>query len=210
MNIELIYFDCGGVLIKNPLAEIFRVCGAILSVPREWIEEAYFVYEKDFATGKISESQFWKKFALNRNLPALTDTNLWKKALIDAYVELPFTLGLIRNLKNKGWRIGILSNIEEPTLRYFEERYSEIFKPQIYSCKQGFMKPEVEIYRRAIEASGVHPENILFIDDKAENIDVAREVGMTGIVFENARQLVQKLKVMNIIDEEVNENSILL
>jgi len=34
-----------------------------------------------------------------------------------------------------------------------------------------------------------HPENIIFIDDREDNIKIAHELGMNGIVFVSAKQL---------------------
>ena len=39
------------------------------------------------------------------------------------------------------------------------------------------MKPSPEIYRKMIEESGMRPEATLFIDDNAENLHTAQELG---------------------------------
>jgi putative hydrolase of the HAD superfamily len=52
-----------------------------------------------------------------------------------------------------------------------------------FSYELGLVKPQPEIYRDAIEGLGVKPEEALFLDDRADNVEGARAVGMLGEVF---------------------------
>ena len=45
-------------------------------------------------------------------------------------------------------------------------------------------KPLLEIYRLCIDRLDVEPEQVLFIDDRARNLDSAAEVGMSTVLFD--------------------------
>ena len=45
-------------------------------------------------------------------------------------------------------------------------------------------KPDAGIYRYLLETYGLIPEESLFIDDRPENIEAARELGIKGVVFD--------------------------
>ena len=56
------------------------------------------------------------------------------------------------------------------------------------------IKPEAEIYQRLFNKFNLKPEECLFADDRAENIEGGRRVGMEGIVFTDARQYERELE----------------
>ena len=45
------------------------------------------------------------------------------------------------------------------------------------------MKPNVEIYRRLVERYGLDVSETLFIDDRKENVEAARNEGWEGFNF---------------------------
>ena len=60
------------------------------------------------------------------------------------------------------------------------------------------MKPNLAIYRSAIEISGYAPRQALFIDDKRENCEAAMALGMQAIRFESPAQLKDELAQLGI------------
>ena len=55
-----------------------------------------------------------------------------------------------------------------------------------YRCK--LIKPEKEIYEYICETYGLKPEESVFLDDREDNVQAARNMGMNGIVFGNYAQ----------------------
>jgi len=70
------------------------------------------------------------------------------------------------------------------------------FSIVIKSCDVGFLKPEREIYQLAQERVKASPHQILFVDDKEENIETAISLGWWGVVFDedNPQKSIQKIK----------------
>ena len=66
----------------------------------------------------------------------------------------------------------------------------------------GLRKPHKEIYLTAAELAGTPPTNSIFIDDMAENIDAATEVGFTGIQYFTTEQLIEDLTQIGITEKE--------
>ena len=74
---------------------------------------------------------------------------------------------------------------------------------QLFSIFIKCRKPSAAAYRRLIEATGCEPREILFIDDKSENIEAANHYGIKGIVFngqkESQRDLIGHLARFGIV-----------
>jgi HAD superfamily hydrolase (TIGR01509 family) len=66
------------------------------------------------------------------------------------------------------------------------------------SCYLGLRKPDLAIYRRALDILGRPAERILFIDDREENVAGAVRAGMKGIRFEGAGALRAKLAALRV------------
>jgi len=45
------------------------------------------------------------------------------------------------------------------------------------------MKPDTEIYKRTLDRLSVKPGEAIFIDDGAENVAGARDVGLQAVLF---------------------------
>jgi HAD superfamily hydrolase (TIGR01509 family) len=57
------------------------------------------------------------------------------------------------------------------------------------SCDTGMRKPDEAAYRHALDTLAVPPERILFVDDRAVNVEAAERTGMRGHVFRDATSL---------------------
>jgi putative hydrolase of the HAD superfamily len=55
--------------------------------------------------------------------------------------------------------------------------------PAVLSHECGIEKPDAEIYLLAAQALDAAPEDCLFVDDKAANVEGARAVGMRAHLF---------------------------
>ena len=89
-----------------------------------------------------------------------------------------------------GW--GILSNSfvgareRETTLYHFDALVEQI----VYSHEIGFEKPDPRAFEAACSSLKVRPEDCLFIDDVAVNVEAAKAAGMQAHLFEdNARTI---------------------
>jgi len=64
----------------------------------------------------------------------------------------------------------------------------------VWSYALKLAKPEAAIYRCAAEGLATDPAGILFIDDKAENIEAAHSVGMQAIQYGNHEDFEREMR----------------
>ena len=105
----------------------------------------------------------------------------------------------LERLSARGLRMGILSDTW-PSLerKYREMGLRDYFGPFVISALLGVSKPDERMYREAIDAMGLPPENLLFVDNLPENVRAAEAHGMQGVVM--ARGGVESLTTGDIAD----------
>ena len=113
---------------------------------------------------------------------------------------VPGMADLVGELKAKGYGIYLLSNAATDVPDYWERVPGhEYFDDLCVSAFEGYIKPQPELYRRAIEKFGVDPAQCVFIDDVTANIEAALNAGMQGIVFhDDVGELRQKLALLGV------------
>lgn len=92
------------------------------------------------------------------------------------------TVDLIKEYKEKGHRVFILSNWDAESFDLLQKKYPEIFAlfdGIIISSHVNDMKPNQSIYQHV--TTTLPAETCIFIDDQKENIQAARSCGMHGI-----------------------------
>jgi putative hydrolase of the HAD superfamily len=91
----------------------------------------------------------------------------------------------------KNYRLALLSNINVLHFDYLKLNFPvfDIFSDIFASCEMGFIKPEPEIYFKVISSLGVLPEEIFYVDDRAELIEAASRLGIRGFIFKGITQL---------------------
>lgn len=82
------------------------------------------------------------------------------------------------------FRTGILSNSVAGARREEQARYgfAELVDVVVYSHEVGVAKPDPDAFRLLCRALGVEPAELVFLDDVPGHIDVARQLGIHGIV----------------------------
>jgi len=121
-------------------------------------------------------------------------------------------LKLIKTLKNTGYTLFIISNA---AIGIVKEQYKQ--KPELaelFACFEdnkiivsgevGIKKPDHAIFRHAATVVGFEFSECLFVDDEAQNIASACELGITGIQFDrkNISEFLNTLKNISIINSE--------
>lgn len=104
---------------------------------------------------------------------------------------------LLTRLKAEGYKLYGLTNWCSKV--YSTIQQFEIFKlldGYIISSEEKVIKPEPEIYQRLFDKFNLHPEECIFTDDRAINIEGGEQLGMKGIVFKDVRQYEKELRQM--------------
>lgn len=206
-----VFFLMGQVsLMAAPQAVIFDF-GGVLNLEAnhdavaQFIQERFHISPTEFATAAqekhlwsklgMTEEEFWSNYAYRKKIVLPPD---WKDSLQlllqKAVGADPEMYRLIDQLKERGLRVGLLSNVDmgrAKTLRQFG--FYAPFDPCILSSEVGLEKPDPKIYLLLLSTLHLPAHDVIFIDDKASNIEAANKLGIDGIVFESKEQLTREL-----------------
>ncbi|MBY0357591.1 MAG: HAD family phosphatase [Candidatus Obscuribacterales bacterium] len=99
-------------------------------------------------------------------------------------------------IKGQGCSTAILSNMPLAIRQYLQKHCSWLpaFDHSTYSCDIGCIKPDSQIYEHALAGLGLEPEQVLFLDDRQENIEAARSLGMHSILFVDAKKTAPEIE----------------
>lgn len=112
---------------------------------------------------------------------------------------------LVKELHESGYQQYLFSNIGPVTLSLLQQDYPHYFvyfdrlQNVINSVTppqdQWVQKPEKKAFQKALSSvdKDTHPENVIFIDDRQDNVKLAQNIGMNGIVFATVKQLHEDL-----------------
>ncbi len=187
-DIQAVLFDYGQVLSLSPNPAAWERLRTIIGASSDRFHAAYWQFRHAYDRGDLNGVTYWNSVAEHAGHPGLTDAD--RDALFRADVDLWTDLNLpmlawAQSLQERGLRTGILSNIGDRMESGIRERFPWIgrFDHCTWSHRLNLAKPEAAIYRHAADGLGVPPAQILFIDDRAENIAAARQVGMQAIEY---------------------------
>ena len=124
------------------------------------------------------------------------------------YVEMaeliPQGIALLNCLKNKGYRLFILSNAPPNVFQGYQNKF-----PGVFSCFEGaiisgdvhLMKPNPEIYKLLLNKYKLCAKDCVFIDDKICQVNGAKKVGMQAVHFDlnDFKEVIYILEQFNIL-----------
>jgi 2-haloacid dehalogenase len=103
---------------------------------------------------------------------------------------------VLRELVDGGVRTFALSNWSRRTFDIARPRFPFLgwFEGVVISGDEGVTKPDPRIYRILLDRYRLDPPRTVFIDDRPRNIEVAEELGITGIVLVDPATLRETLR----------------
>lgn len=112
---------------------------------------------------------------------------------------------LVENLKLKGYKIYIFSNIGYITFKKLTQPYKNLFDyfdgiHHVHAENGWLAKPHQEAYRLFLKKFNIDPLTMIFIDDKPKNVIAAQTLGITAIQYKSTRQLHEQLSQLMIIN----------
>lgn len=178
--IDTIIFDFGDIFINlDKQATIDGLERLGLSSWNEDLDQLNISFEK----GQISRDDFL--FGIQKQIPNATIDEIlmaWNAVLLD----FPLYRLEFLQLLSKKFRLFLLSNTDAIHIDYFEQREGASFYGDFYQCfekvyfsyEMGMRKPDAEIYTTLINRHELSPKRTLFVDDKKDNTDAAKALGL--------------------------------
>lgn len=197
-EIRAVLFDYGLVLSGPPDPIAWRRMQTVLGVADPDFHDAYWRHRHNYDLGALDGLTYWRTVAadLDRSLNAEQ-----LSALSDADVDLwtqpnqPM-IDWAHALQSDGRATAILSNMGDAMETGIRGRFPwiERFVQHTFSHRLRIAKPDERIYRHAIDALSVPATEALFIDDRIENVEAARAVGIHAIQYLNHDVFLRELE----------------
>ena len=178
--IDTIIFDFGDIFINlDKRATIDGLEHLGLSSWNEDLDQLNISFEK----GQISRDAFL--LGIQKQIPNATIDEIlmaWNAVLLD----FPLYRLEFLQLLSKKFRLFLLSNTDAIHIDHFEQREGASFYGDFYQCfekvyfsyEMGMRKPDAEIYTTLINRHELAPKRTLFVDDKKDNTDAAKALGL--------------------------------
>lgn len=106
------------------------------------------------------------------------------------------TVQIINELKNKRYKVGLLSNLRLMDYKRYEEQIKKInFDYVFLSYKMKCIKPSKDIYLQVIDTLNCEANNIIFFDDNEKNVEGAKAVGINAyqVTGKNIKEVFNKI-----------------
>jgi 2-haloacid dehalogenase len=83
--------------------------------------------------------------------------------------------------------------------RHREAAIFDRFRDIVVSGREKLTKPDPAIYRLALDRFGLRPDEAVFVDDRADNVEAAVKLGIRGHHFQGAEPLAEELKALGLL-----------
>ncbi|SDW80524.1 HAD family hydrolase [Litoreibacter albidus] len=184
--IKAVIFDIGNVLIEwNPERFYDSAIG------EERRKAMFAAVDLHGMNDKVDMGQPFKEtiYETAEAYPEWRDEiRMWHDHWIEmASPTIDHSVKLLRALRAKGVPVFALTNFGIGSFDYAETIYSYLgeFDRRYISGHMQVIKPDPKIYQMLEDDCGHAPETLLFADDRADNIDMARSRGWNAHLFEN-------------------------
>ncbi|MCU1322353.1 MAG: HAD-superfamily hydrolase, subfamily variant 3 [Acidobacteriaceae bacterium] len=202
--IKTIFWDIGGVLLTNgwgrrQRAHTLTPLGVDIEDFESRYEAANFFWERGLSTAL----EFFNKTVFHADQPSRSFSyeELWPLVCAESKQLDPATYDILTALSASGrYKVATLNN-ESRELNDYRLDAFDLRRHFDYFICSGYvheMKPNPDIYRAAIEISGLPPSTAVFVDDKPENCRAAAAFGIVPILFESPAQLTRDLEALGI------------
>ena len=190
--IKNIVLDVGGVIFDDSKQNIQKLlnknCDNIYKI-------AYGSGFKKCLLGEISVQEHINSLKDEKDFNDISYI-LKKENLIKSYPLIKNNFEYIKDLRKRGYKLFLLTNITEDSYNYINELFNinEKFDGGIYSYQEHLIKPDYDIYNLLINRFNLNKDETIFFDDKEKNVKAANEVGIKSYVFTSINDIESNLE----------------
>lgn len=190
--IKNIVLDVGGVIFDDSKQNIQKLlnknCDNIYKI-------AYGSGFKKCLLGEISVQEHINSLKDEKDFNDISYI-LKKENLIKSYSLIKNNFEYIKDLRKRGYKLFLLTNITEDSYNYINEliNINEKFDGGIYSYQEHLIKPDYDIYNLLINRFNLNKDETIFFDDKEKNVKAANEVGIKSYVFTSINDIESNLE----------------
>ncbi|MCU0495286.1 MAG: HAD family phosphatase [Chloroflexaceae bacterium] len=192
--LKAVIFDIGGVLFRVEEDAPRQAWARRVGLSVKEFEQRIFAnpVARRASVGQATMPELWAEIARQLSLTPAEVTQLkaelWRGGVWDAAL-----LAYLKSLRPR-YKTAVISDAwpdaRENTLRYIN---SETFDAIFFSAEAGRVKPAPALFQRAFDQLHVHARETVFVDDSADTVLAARQLGLVGIHFTGTAQLLAEL-----------------
>jgi HAD superfamily hydrolase (TIGR01509 family) len=153
----------------------------------------------DFETGRLTRRQFFD--AINAAIGFRGTLEEFGDYFADIFTPMPGTIALHAELRQRGYQTFIFSNTNDLAIEHVRRNFPffSTFDGYIFSYQVASMKPESKIYEAMESLTGRRGADLVYIDDRPENIAAGAARGWRAILHVSAEPTRQVLAGWGII-----------
>ena len=197
-SVRAVVFDYGNVLCLEQTLEDMKGMALVCGIPHERFSELYWKLRPPYDRGDIDGPAYWTAVVGQQELGLSRDQIATLIKLDSESITRP-NQGAVQwaqLLHHEGFLLALLSNMPLELSRHVTKSFPSLstFEYLIYSCDYGSIKPELAIYRNCLELLKAAPQDILYLDDRAENVEAAARLGINSVLFDTVEKTASRVK----------------
>jgi putative hydrolase of the HAD superfamily len=180
--------DYGEVLSTAQPHDDLQAMARVTGQELEDFISRYWIRRLDYDRGDLTPIEYWTTVVDAQPAPdqlsALMeiDSHSWTQPNLA-------TLEAVKAAAESGVRLAILSNAPDPPARAIESMdWLSGFERIFFSCDLRRTKPDPEIFHIVVDELDAAPQDIVFVDDRIENVESARSEGLRALHFTGAAE----------------------
>lgn len=186
-----VLFDYGGVICQPQweadVANLVRAAGGTAGD----FSEGYWAHRLAYDRADLDCVTYWQKVAagMGRSFSPAQIAELSRLDIASWLHLQPGTVSLIEDLAAAGHRLALLSNAPAEVAEVVAALpLAARFEHCAFSCYLRAAKPEPECYRAVLALLGARPDEVVFLDDRPENVTGAEALGIRAVHFTGAAE----------------------
>jgi len=197
-SVRAVVFDYGNVLCLEQTLEDMKGMALVCGIPHERFSDLYWKLRPPYDRGDIDGPAYWTAVAGQQELGLRRDQIATLIKLDSESITRP-NQGAVqwaKLLHHEGFPLTLLSNMPLELSRHVTKSFPSLstFEYLIYSCDYRSIKPELAIYRNCLELLKAAPQDILYLDDRAENLEAAARLGINSVLFDTVEKTASRVE----------------
>ncbi len=196
-SITTLFLDIGGVLLTNGWDHNIRKGAADkFGLDYEEMNERHHLTFDTYEEGKLSLDGYLNRVVFYQERSFSRDE--FKAFMYAQSQPFPEMIELMHTLKTQySLEVAAVSNEGRELTMYRVQQYKlgAVVDFFISSCFVHYRKPDEDMYRIALDIAQVRPERVVYIDDRSMFVEIARSLGINGILhtgYETTRKALEK------------------
>jgi putative hydrolase of the HAD superfamily len=181
-----VMFDYGGVVSHPPTQRDLALLAGAADAAVPALVDAYWEWRRAYDLADLDASGYWRQ--VGRSLGrGYSEAEISELTRLDraAWLRLQAgTVALIEDLAAAGRPLAMLSNAPGELAEAISGLpVAAHFGHLIFSCELKSAKPDRECYDRALARIGARADEVIFVDDRSENVAAAAALGLRSVHF---------------------------